>query len=202
MDQGHKRIILASASPRRRELLSGLGLEFEVDTRNSFEESCEPETPAHEVPLLMARGKSHGFHRPLEEDEILITADTVVIAKDAAGRTEVLGKPHSAEEAKRMLAGLSGRWHSVYTGVTMIDTRSGKTLSRADVTRVHFVALTAHDIDAYVATGEPLDKAGAYGIQGRGGMFIDRIEGSYSNVVGLPMALVRSMLLELEKPQI
>ena len=101
-----------------------------------------------------------------------------------------------------MLAALSGRWHSVYTGVTMIDTRSGRTLSRADVTRVHFVALTAEDIDAYVATGEPLDKAGAYGIQGRGGMLIDRIEGSYSNVVGLPMALVRSMLLELEKPQI
>ena len=185
-------LILASGSPRRKEILDTMGLEFSVDISDADESFAG--TP-EEMVLELFRRKAQAV-APRHSGAMILAADTLVFGD------EVLGKPHSAEEAKRMLAGLSGRWHSVYTGVTMIDTRSGKTLSRADVTRVHFVALTAQDIDAYVATGEPLDKAGAYGIQGRGGMFIDRIEGSYSNVVGLPMALVRSMLLELEKPQI
>ena len=185
-------LILASGSPRRKEILDTMGLEFSVDISDTDESFAG--TP-EEMVLELSRRKALAV-ASRHSGAMILAADTLVFGD------EVLGKPHSAEEAKRMLAGLSGRWHSVYTGVTMIDTRSGKTLSRADVTRVHFVALTAQDIDAYVATGEPLDKAGAYGIQGRGGMFIDRIEGSYSNVVGLPMALVRSMLLELEKPQI
>lgn len=185
-------LILASGSPRRKEILDTMGLEFSVDVSDADESFVG--TP-EEMVLELSRRKALAV-ASRHSGAMILAADTLVFGD------EVLGKPHSAEEAKRMLAGLSGRWHSVYTGVTMIDTRSGKTLSRADVTRVHFVALTAQDIDAYVATGEPLDKAGAYGIQGRGGMFIDRIEGSYSNVVGLPMALVRSMLLELEKPQI
>lgn len=185
-------LILASGSPRRKEILDTMGLEFSVDVSDADESFAG--TP-EEMVLELSRRKALAV-ASRHSGAMILAADTLVFGD------EVLGKPHSAEEAKRMLAGLSGRWHSVYTGVTMIDTRSGKTLNRADVTRVHFVALTAQDIDAYVATGEPLDKAGAYGIQGRGGMFIDRIEGSYSNVVGLPMALVRSMLLELEKPQI
>ena len=185
-------LILASGSPRRKEILDTMGLEFSVDVSDADESFAG--TP-EEMVLELSRRKALAV-ASRHSGAMILAADTLVFGD------EVLGKPHSAEEAKRMLAGLSGRWHSVYTGVTMIDTRSGKTLSRADVTRVHFVALTAQDIDAYVATGEPLDKAGAYGIQGRGGMLIDRIEGSYSNVVGLPMALVRSMLLELEKPQI
>lgn len=185
-------LILASGSPRRKEILDTMVLEFSVDVSDADESFAG--TP-EEMVLELSRRKALAV-ASRHSGAMILAADTLVFGD------EVLGKPHSAEEAKRMLAGLSGRWHSVYTGVTMIDTRSGKTLSRADVTRVHFVALTAQDIDAYVATGEPLDKAGAYGIQGRGGMFIDRIEGSYSNVVGLPMALVRSMLLELEKPQI
>ena len=185
-------LILASGSPRRKEILDTMGLEFSVDISDADESFAG--TP-EEMVLELSRRKALAV-ASRHSGAMILAADTLVFGD------EVLGKPHSAEEAKRMLAGLSGRWHSVYTGVTMIDTRSGKTLSRADVTRVHFVALTAQDIDAYVATGEPLDKAGAYGIQGRGGMFIDRIEGSYSNVVGLHMALVRSMLLELEKPQI
>ena len=185
-------LILASGSPRRKEILDTMGLEFSVDVSDADESFAG--TP-EEMVLELSRRKAQAV-ASRHSGAMILAADTLVFGD------EVLGKPHSAEEARRMLAGLSGRWHSVYTGVTMIDTRSGKTLSRADVTRVHFVALTAQDIDAYVATGEPLDKAGAYGIQGRGGMFIDRIEGSYSNVVGLPMALVRSMLLELEKPQI
>lgn len=185
-------LILASGSPRRKEILDTMGLEFSVDVSDADESFAG--TP-EEMVLELSRRKAQAV-ASRHSGAMILAADTLVFGD------EVLGKPHSAEEARRMLARLSGRWHSVYTGVTMIDTRSGKTLSRADVTRVHFVALTAQDIDAYVATGEPLDKAGAYGIQGRGGMFIDRIEGSYSNVVGLPMALVRSMLLELEKPQI
>lgn len=185
-------LILASGSPRRKEILDTMGLEFSVDVSDADESFAG--TP-EEMVLELSRRKAQAV-ASRHSGAMILAADTVVFAD------EVLGKPHTAGEARRMLTELSGRWHSVYTGVTMIDTRSGKMLSRADVTRVHFVALTAEDIDAYVATGEPLDKAGAYGIQGRGGMLIDRIEGSYSNVVGLPMALVRSMLLELEKSQI
>ena len=185
-------LILASGSPRRKEILDTMGLKFSVDVSDADESFAG--TP-EEMVLELSRRKVQAV-ASRHNGAMILAADTVVFTD------EVLGKPRNAGEARRMLAALSGRWHSVYTGVTMIDTRSGRTLSRADVTRVHFVALTAQDIDAYVATGEPLDKAGAYGIQGRGGMLIDRIEGSYSNVVGLPMALVRSMLLELEKSQI
>ena len=109
-----KRIILGSNSPRRRELLAGLGIDFTVDTGNSFAESEEPGVEAHQVPVDMSLGKSHGFHRPLEDDEILITADTVVIID---GR--VLGKPHSREEAEEMLHTLSGRTHEVVTAVRL-----------------------------------------------------------------------------------
>ena len=185
-------LILASGSPRRKEILDTMGLEFSVDVSDADESFAG--TP-EEMVLELSRRKAQAV-ASRHSGAIILAADTLVYGD------EVLGKPHSAAEARHMLAGLSGRWHSVHTGVTMIDTSSSRAISRADVTRVHFVSMTAEDIDAYVATGEPLDKAGAYGIQGRGGMFIDRIEGSYSNVVGLPMALVRSMLLELEMSQI
>ena len=182
-------LILASGSPRRKEILDTMGLSYSVDVSDADESFVGmPE----DMVLELSRRKAQAV-APRHSDAVILAADTLVYGD------EVLGKPHDAQEARRMLAGLSGRWHSVYTGVTMMDTCSGRTLSRADVTRVHFIPLTKEDIDAYVATGEPLDKAGAYGIQGRGGMFIDRIEGSYSGVVGLPMALVRSMLLELNQ---
>lgn len=182
-------LILASGSPRRREILEAMGLSFSVDV-SSADESF---TGAPEAMVLeLSRRKAQAV-AARHADSVILAADTVVFCD------QVLGKPHSDEEARRMLAMLSGRWHSVYTGVTMIDTHSGRLLSRADATRVHFVPLTQGEIDAYVATGETRDKAGAYAIQGRGGMLIDRIEGSYSNVVGLPMALVRSMLLELDR---
>ena len=185
-------LILASGSPRRKELLDTMGLSFSVDVSDADEfASGTPE----EMVLELSRRKAQAV-APRHSGAVILAADTLVYAR------EVLGKPHSAGEARRMLAELSGSWHSVYTGVTLIDTRSGKTLSRVDVTRVHFVPLTSEEIDAYVATGEPLDKAGAYAIQGQAGMLIDRIEGSYSNVVGLPTALLRSMLLELEETQI
>ena len=122
-----KRIILGSNSPRRRELLAGLGLEFTVDTGNTFEEAPVPGEPAHEVPLRLSAGKSHGFHRPLEPDEVLITSDTVVIVDG-----EVLGKPHSREDAVRMLRLLSGRAHEVVTAVTIRDASYPQRLRSVD----------------------------------------------------------------------
>ena len=176
-----KRIILGSNSPRRRELLAGLDIDFTVDTGNTFEESLEPGVEAHEVPLHLSAGKSHGFHRPLERDEVLITSDTVVIVDG-----EVLGKPHSREEAVEMLRRLSGRAHEVVTAVTLRDCAKEETFS--DSTQVHFEPLTQEQIDYYVDRYRPFDKAGAYGIQEWiGYVGISSIEGSFYNVMGFPV---------------
>lgn len=181
-------LILASGSPRRKEILDTMGLLYTVDVSDADESFVGA---PQEMVLTLSMRKAEAV-AARHSDAIILAADTLVYG------TEVLGKPHSADEAKEMLRALSGSWHSVFTGIALLDTHTGKAISRADETRVHFVPLSDEEIEAYVSTGEPLDKAGAYGIQGRGGMFIDRIEGSYSNVVGLPMALLRSMLLELE----
>lgn len=176
-----KRIILGSNSPRRRELLAGLGIDFTVDTGNSFAESAEPGVEAHQVPVDMSLGKSHGFHRPLEDDEILITADTVVIID---GR--VLGKPHSRKEAEEMLHTLSGRTHEVVTAVTIRDKRVEKCFSVSSI--VEFCRLEDWEIDSYIDNFKPYDKAGAYGVQEWiGYVGISRIEGSFYNVMGLPV---------------
>jgi septum formation protein len=176
-----KRIILGSNSPRRRELLAGLDIDFTVDTGNTFEERLEPGVEAHEVPLQLSRGKSHGFHRLLEADEILITADTVVIVD-----REVLGKPHSREEADAMLHKLSGRAHEVVTAVTLRDAAREESFSVS--TQVHFVELTQAEIDHYIDKYRPYDKAGAYGIQEWiGYVGISSIEGSFYNVMGFPV---------------
>ena len=175
------RIILASNSPRRQELLRGLDIDFTVDTGNTFEESPEPGVEPHQVPVHMSVGKSHGFHRVLEPDEVLITADTVVIVDGT-----VLGKPHSEQEARDMLHMLSGRAHEVVTSVTIRSLAQEETFS--DSTIVHFAALTDAEIDYYIRTRKPFDKAGAYGIQewiGYAG--ITSIEGSYFNVMGFPV---------------
>lgn len=177
----NRRIILGSNSPRRKELLAGLGLEFSVDTGNNFVESSEPGVEAHQVPVDMSLGKSHGFHRPLEDDEILITADTVVIIDG-----KVLGKPHSREEAEEMLHTLSGRTHEVVTAVTLRDCRHEKCFSVS--TRVEFCRLEDREIDSYIDRFKPYDKAGAYGVQEWiGYVGISRIEGSFYNVMGLPV---------------
>lgn len=183
-----KRIILGSNSPRRRELLAGLGIDFTVDTGNSFAESAEPGVEAHQVPVDMSLGKSHGFHRPLEDDEILITADTVVIID---GR--VLGKPHSREEAEAMLHTLSGRTHEVVTAVTIRDKRGEKCFSVSSI--VEFCRLEDWEIDSYIDNFKPYDKAGAYGVQEWiGYVGISRIEGSFYNVMGLPIQKVYTEL--------
>lgn len=180
-------LILASGSPRRRELLDLIGLTYTVETPDVDESfSGRPSETVMEISRRKAAAVA-----ARHSDSIIIAADTLVFADGA------LGKPHTPERAKEMLRSLAGNWHHVYTGITVINTRSGRVLRNVDKTRVHLVPMTEQEIDAYVATGEPLDKAGAYGIQGMGGMFVDRIDGSYSNVVGLPMSMLRIMLAQV-----
>lgn len=180
MDTGGKRIILASNSPRRRELLAALGLEFTVDTGTSFVEEYTPDTPHTKVPEMMSRGKSLGFHRPLEEDELLVTSDTMVLCG-----TEILGKPLDKADAVRMLRMLSGREHQVITAVTIRDSKREKTFSVTS--NVFFKKLSDNEIDYYIENYKPFDKAGAYGIQEWIGYIgITGIEGSFYNVMGFP----------------
>ncbi|MBS5617731.1 MAG: septum formation inhibitor Maf [Clostridiales bacterium] len=180
-------LILASGSPRRRELLDLMGLTYTVETPDVDESfSGRPSETVMEISRRKAAAVA-----ARHSDSIIIAADTLVFADGA------LGKPHTPERAKEMLRSLAGNWHHVYTGITVINTRSGRILRNVDKTRVHLVSMTEQEIDAYVVTGEPLDKAGAYGIQGMGGMFVDRIDGSYSNVVGLPMSMLRIMLAQV-----
>ena len=194
MDLRSKHIILGSNSPRRRELLKGLDIDFEVDINNNFEESFSSDIPYDQVPRLMSQGKSHGFHRPLEENEILITADTMVILPPSDGKAgEILGKPKDREDACRMLRDLSGREHHVTTAVTL---RSASREETFDVTtEVWFKPLSEAEIAYYVDTYKPFDKAGAYAIQDWiGHIGITRIEGSYFNVVGFPVQRVYEAL--------
>ena len=194
MDLKGKRVILGSNSPRRRELLAGLNIDFEVDGKNDFDERFSPDTPYDEVPRLMSVGKSHGFHRPLVPGEILITADTMVILPPTEDRPgEILGKPKDREDAIRMLRDLSGRKHHVTTAVTLRTTEKEETFSTT--TDVWFKDLTDEEITYYVNNFKPFDKAGAYAIQewiGYAG--ITRIEGSYFNVVGFPVQRVYEAL--------
>ena len=187
MTQSVLPLILASGSPRRRELLDLMGLTYTVETPDVDENfSGRPSETVMEISRRKAAAVA-----ARHSDSIIIAADTLVFADGA------LGKPHTPERAKEMLRSLAGNWHHVYTGITVINTRSGRIFRNVDKTRVHLVPMTEQEIDAYVATGEPLDKAGAYGIQGMGGMFVDRIDGSYSNVVGLPMSMLRIMLAQV-----
>ncbi|MGN1225936.1 MAG: Maf family nucleotide pyrophosphatase [Candidatus Cryptobacteroides sp.] len=180
MVQSHK-IILGSGSPRRKELIGALDLDFTVDTKTGFEEHYPEDMPSDEVPLYLAEGKSQGFHRELADNEILITADTVVIVD---GR--VLGKPHSKEEAQAMLRSLSGKSHEVLTAVVLRSRDKKKSFT--DSTKVCFAPLNESEISYYIDKYSPLDKAGAYGIQEWIGFAaITSIEGSFYNVMGLPV---------------
>lgn len=188
METGNKKIILASASPRRRELLEGMGVQFTVDTQNSFDEVYDPATPKDMIPSVLSKGKSYGFHRDLADDEILITSDTLVLCDDV-----VMGKPHSYDEAVQMLHMLSGRSHKVITAITIRDNKKCRTSS--DTTFVNFKPLSDGEIDYYITNYKPYDKAGAYGIQEWIGYIgIDRIDGSYFTVMGFPVHLVYSEL--------
>ncbi len=177
-------LILASASPRRRELIACTGIPFQVITADAEEiKTGEPENLVMENAYRKARAV--WLRHP---DSVILGADTIVYQDGA-----VLGKPKDQEDAKAMLRSLSGAWHTVYTGVCVM-TPDGKADTRCDASHVQFVPLTDAEIYWYIATGEPMDKAGAYAVQGRAGMYVSRIEGSSSNVIGLPMHLVRNML--------
>ena len=177
-------LILASASPRRRELMALTGISFTVDAPD-VDESCT--LPPREAVKELSRRKALAAARPHPGCAIL-AADTLVAVDDTA-----LGKPHDAEDAFRMLKSLSGRWHQVYTGVTVIAP-DGRVLSEVDGTDVHFESMSDTAIRRYIATGEPMDKAGAYAVQGIAGLWIDELRGSHTNVIGLPMALTRRLL--------
>ncbi len=204
------KIILASASPRRRELLKQIGLEYEVLVSDA-EEKVTSQKPEKVVEELAKQKAEHVYHKYFsrevmsdagkaeaqgDEELLIISADTVVACD---GR--ILGKPKDAEEAKDMLSTLQGRTHQVYTGVTFLyryngeagtgESGTGSAVTKLhtfhEVTKVHFYPMSEEEIAAYVATGDPLDKAGAYGIQGLCARYISGIEGDYNNVVGLPV---------------
>lgn len=194
MDLCGKRIILGSASPRRKELLAGLDVEFEVDTLNNYVEDFGGIGSAREIPSMMSKGKSHGFHRALEADEILITADTMVLCGE-----QPLGKPHDREEAFKMLSSLSGREHEVITAVTMRSESRETTFE--DVAKVSFLPLADEEINYYIDRYKPFDKAGAYGIQEWiGYVGIDRIEGSFYTIMGFPVHKVYAAIKDLSAP--
>jgi septum formation protein len=190
-------LVLASASPRRRELLAQAGFTFEVHPAHVPEEPNPGEDPIAYVTRL-AREKAQAVFNQLAANPdtaaklVVLGADTTVTLDN-----HILGKPEDAADAARMLCLLSGRTHRVITGVAVVT--ADRTEVAAEVTGVTFLTLSDEEITAYVATGEPLDKAGAYAIQGRAARWIPRIEGDYFNVVGLPLALV-STLLESSKP--
>lgn len=179
-------LILASASPRRRELLSLTGLPFQVDAPD-VDESCT--LPPREAVQELSRRKALAASA-MHPGCAILAADTLVSVDEQA-----LGKPHDAPDACRMLSMLSGRWHQVYTGVTVIAP-DGTLRCEADTTDVHFEAMTDEAIRRYVSTGEPMDKAGAYAVQGIAGLWIDQLRGSHTNVIGLPMSLTRRLLEE------
>lgn len=190
-------MILASASPRRLELLSALGIDPRVRPADIDETRLPGEAPVDLV-LRLAQGKAHASAAALDEraDDILLAADTIVW--DDKG--DVLGKPHDAVDATHMLKVLSGATHHVSTGVCACLVKRGEVVdegSFVETTRVTFCDLTDSEIAAYVASGEPMDKAGAYGIQGRGVMLVREIAGDYQNVVGLPVNRTLRMIDDL-----
>lgn len=188
MNKDYK-IILASGSPRRRELIAMLDVEFRVDTSRSVDEIVPANMPAEEVPAYLSRLKAEPYLADLKHDEVLVTADTVVIL---AG--DVIGKPHSEEEARAILSRLAGATHKVITGVT-IARAGAEPQTFAETTLVEFDALTEAEIAYYVSRYKPMDKAGAYGIQEWiGAAAVKGIHGSFYNVMGLPIhALYRRL---------
>lgn len=188
-----KKIILASGSPRRRELMARAGFEFDVQTSNAnetYDPSLSPEQVAPHLAHLKAQAVADELSAADLANSIVVGADTIVALEET-----IYGKPHDEEDARRMLGELSGKTHQVITGVCIIAPEGLQTF--AEVTDVTFKQLTPEEIAAYVAGGEPMDKAGAYGIQGEGGKLVDHIDGDFDNVVGLPITRLAPMLKRL-----
>ena len=184
-----KTIILASASPRRKELLEKINLKFEVDASDCEEDTnpgLEPEELVRQLSIKKAKSVA-----ARHKNAIIITADTIGVMGD-----KILGKPQTENEASKMLQTISGKSHLVITGFSILDPNTNKIFTGTVNTRVYIKKLTGHEIDAYVKTGEPLDKAGAYAIQGIGAVIVEKIEGDYYNVMGLPLNALTEALKE------
>lgn len=182
-----RKLILASSSPRRAQILTRERVRFEINVPAGYSEETSFSDPVAHV-LEASRRKAQSVADQLE-DGIILGADTVVVLDG-----EILGKPKDEDDALFLLKKLSGRMHQVYTGVTLINKSTRKVVSDYDLTEVKFNQLDEPKIRDYVATGEPMDKAGAYGIQGMGNLLVDHIEGSLDNVIGLPTEKLRNML--------
>ena len=184
-----KKLILASGSPTRKKLFVDAGLVFEIDP-SSYKEDMSLQLSPEELAKYLSRGKAEAVANKYGQ-AVVVGADTFVVYQN-----KILGKPHTPDKAKEMLGMLSGKEHLVITGFTIVDTEDKKIISKAVITRVFFKNLTAKDINDYVATGEPLNKAGSYGILESGGKFVEKIIGSKTNVAGLPMEEVLCALNE------
>lgn len=188
----NREIILASSSPRRKMLLDQIGLIFAVDSAGDRVESGvteyqkDPVSFVTKISLLKASTVA-----PRHPDALIIAADTIGYLNN-----RIIGKPQTSEEAREILSMLSGRCHTVITGLTILDTRYQKSVSRSVETEVYFRELTSGEIDAYVKSGEPMDKAGAYAIQGKGAVFIKKICGDFYNVMGMPLYTLAECLRE------
>lgn len=186
-----QKIVLASKSPRRAEILTAVGWEFEAIAANIDETRMESEDAVTYVKRL-ARTKAETIATRISNHRLVLGADTVVVIEG-----EILGQPRDDEDARRMLNLLSGKWHEVVTGVALVGAeKPTRVLVEHETTRVRFCEMSADEIDWYVSTGEPSDKAGAYAIQGRGGIFIEEIQGDYFNIVGLPVRLLYELMSE------
>lgn len=183
-----KKIILASQSPRRKWLLEQIGLDFEVVVPN-FEENIEGKKFSRALIESLALQKAKSVAGSINEEALIISADTVVILG-----SKILGKPKDETDAENMLKQLSNRVHKVMTAIAIIDKYEDKTLINSTVSKVKFKKLTEREIKDYIKTGEPMDKAGAYGIQAYGSLFVEKVEGCYNNIVGLPLNLLGEML--------
>ena len=182
------KLVLASGSPRRSELLRAAGIDFTVRVADVDETVLPNELPRDYV-VRLSREKAQAVASEIGDGEIVLGADTTVVVLN-----EIAGKPIDENDARRMLKLLSGKWHEVLTGVSLVN--DGKVISDIALTRVKFAKLSEEEIDWYISTGEAMDKAGAYGIQGYASRFVERIEGSYSNVVGLPVQMVYRMIAD------
>ena len=185
---GKPLFILASASPRRKQLMKSIGIDAQVIPANINEDKLKG-LPPEKMVTQLAMLKATDVARSFKGETYVIGADTCVCLD-----REVLGKPQNIADAKRMLQMLSGKKHAVYTGYCVVDCKSGNAVSKCEKTEVTFRALSEKEIDAYIKTREPMDKAGAYGIQGKGSVFVEKIEGDYFNVVGLPVCALTTML--------
>ena len=183
-------IVLASTSPRRAEILRTVGWPFEAFAVDVDESRAKDEpAPSYVERLAREKAAAAAVHRP---SRLVLGADTVVVVDD-----EILGKPHDEEDARRMLRRLSGRWHEVLTGLALVNGQSSQSVVAREITQVRFAAMSEAEINWYVSTGEPMDKAGAYAIQGRGARLIEEIKGDYYNVVGLPVRLLYKLVQKL-----